>query len=73
MSLQSRKNEDVQHPVVGRDAWAQEATLTFSQVKDGDDASLPKQIDSFVSRWHGLPTVAQPGVTFKTRWALESQ
>jgi murein L,D-transpeptidase YafK len=69
----SGKNEDVQHPVVARDAWSQEATLTFSQVKGGDDASLPKQIDSFVSRWNGLPTIAQPGVTFKTRWALESQ
>ena len=60
-------------PAAERDAWSQEAALTFSQVKGGNDASSPRQIDSFESRWNGLHGIAQPSVTFKTRWALKSQ
>ena len=60
-------------PVAERDAWSQEAALTFSQVKDGNDASSPGQIDSFESRWNGLHGIPEPSVTFKTRWALEPQ
>ncbi len=72
----SGKSEEMQSqpPVVGRDAWSQETVLTFSQAKDDSDALLPsKQIDSFVSRWGGLPTTAPADVSFRTRWALESQ
>jgi hypothetical protein len=60
-------------PVAERDAWSREAALTFSQVNGGNDASLPRQIDSFESRWNGLRGIAEPSVTFKTRWAVESQ
>jgi hypothetical protein len=54
-------------PAAERDAWSQEGALTFSQVKGGNE------IDSFDSRWNGWRGIAEPSVTFKTRWALESQ
>jgi hypothetical protein len=71
----SGKMDEVQQrdPVAERDAWSQEAALTFSQVRGGNDASSPRHTDSFDSRWNGLRGIAEPSVTFKTRWALESQ
>jgi murein L,D-transpeptidase YafK len=71
----SGKMDEVQQrdPVAERDAWSQEAALTFSQVRGGNDASSPRHTDSFDSRWNGLRGIPEPSVTFKTRWALESQ